>query len=221
MLRVNQLSGFGGTPPDMLIASAQSANTDTPSFLVNLGPPGLKQVICAFASHDVYGNDPWSWGIGAVGGEPFTFVIPGGDENAGNGGALTAGATIRSLQTSLGGEQAITCPIVGFSGIMDTIAMLAFVVRGFNPTPISYDNGDNQTGATGNNVSLNTVGARLVLVAAGAASAPGSLQGPGSEITEIAASRVSIGYDLLPAGGAADVYSFTGGKYVIAGAAFG
>jgi hypothetical protein len=221
MLRVNQLSGFGGTAaPALLVATGATTNTSSPSFSVDLGPPGVKQVICAFAATDTNGGLPWTWTTGSVGGEAFTYVVGSGEETAGNGSTYTGGATIRALQTSLSGVQTVSIGISGI-GVMDATAMLALVVRGFSTTPIAYDGGANQGVSEGNDFTISTVGARLVIGATAAASAPGSFQGPGSEVTAYATGDFSLGYDLSPAGGAADVYSFSGGKYVIAGASFG
>ena len=69
--------------------------------------------------------------------------------------------------------------------------------------------------------AISTVGARLVIGGTAASSSPGDLQGPGSEVTEFTSTNLAFGYDPAPAGGGSDVYSFTGTKYVIAGASFG
>lgn len=223
MLRVNQLTGFGGQAgAGLLIATGADPNTNSPTYTLDLGPPGVKQVMCCFVCSDNVGADLWSWGTGTVGGESFTYVTPGGEENAGNGSSFTGGATIRALQTSLYGSQTVTIPISGFSGTMTNNRMLAIVGRGFSATPISVDNGDNEGASNGNNFTINTVGARLVIGGAVATTTPGNLQGPGSgEVTPVSGTELAFGYDLAPAGGAADVYSFTGAKYVIAGASFG
>lgn len=223
MLRVNQLSGFGSgiAAPSLLIASGTASTTNNPSLSVDLGPSGVKQVLVAFACRGNQGNDPWAWGTGSVGGEAFTYEVPGLEETAGNGSTLTGGATIRSRETTLSGPQTVTIPINGYASSMTETAMLVLVVRGFSATPIAYDGGDNETGSNGDDFTISTVGARIVIGGAAAASAPGNFQGPGTEVTEVAGTNVSVGYDLLPAGGASDVYSFTGGKYIIAGASFG
>ena len=223
MLRVNQLSGFGGQANSgITITTGAASNTNTPSFTVDLGPPGPKQVLCAFACHDTAGSVPWTWGTGSVGGEAFTYVKAGTQENAGNGGAFTGGATVRALTTSLGGTQTVSISMT-WGGTMNATAMLAIVVRGVSPTALSYDGGNYQSGVgPGNDVTLNTAGARIVICAAAAlASPPGSFQGPGVEVTAYTSGNISLGYDLGPAGGASDTYSFAGGKYVISGAAFG
>jgi hypothetical protein len=222
MLRVNQLSGFGGSPnPYPIINIGTSPNTNNPSYTIDLGPPGVKQVMAVFACSDSEGSDPWFWDTGTVGGENFTYVVPGNDVQAGTGTSFTGGATIRSLETSLSGIQTVTIPILSFIGTMTNNRMLAFVVRGFNATPISVDFGENEVAGDGNNFTLNTVGARLVIGGASASTSPGDLQGPGSEVTAFTSTNLAFGYDLAPAGGASDVYSFTGAKYVIAGASFG
>lgn len=224
MLRINQLSGFGGqAAPGLLIATGSSPNTNNPSFTVDLGPPGIKQVLVVFASADTGNpNDPWTYGTGTVGGESFTYVVGSGEETAGNGSNYTGGVTIRALETSLSGIQTVVMPIVGFAGVMNETDMLALVVRGFSVTPIGYDGGANQGESTGNNFTISTVGARIVIGGAAANGGPGNLQGPGSEVTALAIGSRSLGYDLAPAGGAADVYSFSdANKYVIAGASFG
>jgi hypothetical protein len=214
MLRVNQLSGFGGAGLSAFtFASASDSNTNNPSFSFDLGPAGTKTVICVFACSDSNGSDPWDWGTGSVGGEAFTYVIPGGEENAGNGALFTGGVTIRALQTSLGGVQTVTIPIQNYVGPMNTHQAMLVVARGVSATPISVDNGDNFT--------ISTVGARLVVGGCVNGTAPGNMTGPGTEVTLVATSQISIGYDLAPAGGASDVYSFSGTKYVIAGASFG
>lgn len=223
MLRVNQLSGFGGgAQVGLLVSNGFDSNTNTPSFTVDLGPPGLKQVVAVFACNDISGNDPWDWGTGSVGGVPFSYVVPAGEETAGNGSNFTGGVTIRAVETVLGGEQTVQIPIVGFVATMTNIRMMALVLRGLSSvTPISYDGGHNQGASDGNNFTISTVGARLVVGGAVAKSAPGNLQGPGSPHTEVSSSLISFGYDLSPAGTAGNVYSFTGSKYGIAGAAFG
>ncbi len=227
MLKVNQLSGFGGAAGgEMLIATGTASNTSSPSFTVNLGPPGIKQVICAFACQDTSGNDPWTWDTGSVGGEAFTYATPAGQEVAGDGVAFpvgfTGGATVRALQTSLGGNQSIAISMSTFSAAMDSTVMLAIVVRGYSATPLAADSGDSEGGSDGDNFTISTVGARLVIGAAVATGAAGSFQGPGSEVTAYSSGNLALGYDLTPAGGGADVYSFTGAsKYVIAGASFG
>lgn len=222
MLRVNQFSGFGGSAsPGMLIYTSTTGATNSPSFTINLGPPGVKQVICAFATTDnVEGNDSWQWGTGSVGGEAFTYAVGSGQESAGDGASYTSGTTIRALQTNLIGEQTVSIPINLFLGTMNSTGMLAFVVRGFSATPIAYDGGNSQGGSAGDNFTINTAGARLVIGAA-TGSSPGNMQGPGSEVTTLSNSVMSLGYDLSPAGGGSDVYSFTGGKYGISGASFG
>lgn len=222
MLKVNQLSGFGsGGFGAITISTASASNTNNPSFNIDLGPAGTKTVICVFACFDTAGTDPWDWGTGSVGGEAFTYVIPGGEENAGNGFAVTGGVTVRALQTSLGGVQTITIPILNFAGSMSSHQMMTAVARGVSATPISVDNGDNQGASNGDNFTISTVGARIVVGGCAAGAAPGSMTGPGSEVTVVSTSNISIGYDLSPAGGASDVYSFSGTKYVIAGASFG
>lgn len=221
MLRVNQLSGFGGIGFGMLVSTGSSAGTNTPSFTVDLGPAGLKQVICAFASIDTDGSTPWTYGTGAVGAEAFTYVVPGGEETAGNGGAFTGGATVRALQTTLGGSQTISMSISGFVLPMDMTRMLCIVIRGVSTTPISYDGGSNQPAPDGDNFTISTVGARLVIGATAAATAPGNFQGPGNAVTVYTDSNIAFGYDLAPAGTTGNVYSFTGGKYSISGASFG
>lgn len=222
MLRVNQLSGFGGGGlVPMIINTGSSPNSNNPSYTIDLGPPGVKQVLAVFVCSDPVGSDPWSWGTGTVGGESFTYVVPGGEENAGNGSNFTGGATIRALQTSLSGLQTMTIPVSGFSGTMTNNRMMAIVVRGFSTTPIDVDNGDNEGASNGNNFTISTVGARLVIGGTSASSSPGNLQGPGSEVTEFTSTNLAFGYDPAPAGGGSDVYSFTGTKYVIAGASFG
>lgn len=222
MLRVNQLSGFGGlASPGLLVSLGSNPNTNSPAFLLDLGPPGLKQVLAVFACSDVSGNDPWDWGVGSVGGEPFTYVVPIQREQAGNGSNFTGGVTIRSLQTLLSGLQTVTIPVLGFSAIMTNNRMMALVTRGINPTPISYDGGTNQGASNGNNATLDTTGAKIVIAGAAVGSAPGDFQGPGNEVTPFTSSNLAFGYDLAPAGGGSDIYSFTGSKYVIAGAAFG
>lgn len=222
MLKVNQLAGFGsGGLGAITISTASDANTNNPSFSIDLGPAGTKTVICVFGCYDTIGTDPWGWGTGSVGGEAFTYTISGGEENAGNGFGLTAGVTIRALQTTLGGVQTITIPISGFSSTINDHAMMAVVARGISATPISVDNGDNEGASNGDNFTISTAGARIVVGGCASGSAPGSMTGPGSEVTVVATSQISIGYDLSPAGGASDVYSFSGSKYVIAGASFG
>lgn len=222
MLRVNQLAGFGGQAnPGVIVGTGSSPSTNNPTFSLDLGPPGIKQVLAVFACSDGLGSDPWDWGTGTVGGESFTYVVGSGRENAGNGSTFTGGVTVRALQTSLSGIQTVAMPITGFSGTMTNNRMLALVVRGFNTTPIGYDGGTNEGASNGNNFTISTVGARVVIGGASASSAPGDLQGPGSEVTAFTSSNLALGYDLAPTGGAADVYSFTGTKYVIAGASFG
>lgn len=226
MLRVNHLSGFGGAAfggPDMTIYTGTASNTNSPSWTINLGPPGPKQVMVAFAAYDDVGTDPWTWGTGSVGGEAFTYVVGSGEESAGTGATSTGGSTIRTLQTSLSGDQALAMSIDAFGGTMNDIRYLAFVTRGFSSTPISYDGGDNQIAfPSGRDCILNTAGARFVIVASSAfLSAPGNLQGPGTEVTEGTGSNTAVGYDLSPAGGGTDTYTFTGTTYTIAGAAFG
>ncbi len=222
MLRVNQLSGFGGSPnPYPIINTGSDPNTNNPSYTIDLGPPGVKQVLAVFVCSDTVGSDPWDWGTGTVGGESFTYVVGSGRENAGTGTSFTGGATIRALQTSLSGLQTLVMPISGFSGTMTNNRMMAIVVRGFSTTPIGYDGGTNEGASNGNNFTISTVGARLVIGGTAASSSPGDLQGPGSEVTEFTSTNLAFGYDPAPAGGGSDVYSFTGTKYVIAGASFG
>lgn len=220
MLRMNQLSGFGGQGPSLLVRTASALNTDAPTFEIDLGPPGLKQVFIGVACYDVSGNDAWDWTVGTLGGEPLTQNTPPTSYNAGNGSNVTQGATIRSIQTHLGGVQTLSIGAAGFAGIMNEWEVMAIVTRGLGVTEISKDGGNNQVAATGNDVTLNTAGARIVIVVAGALN-PGTLSGPGTEVTVVSTSRAGIGYDMNPAGGASDVYQFSGGKYVIAGAAFG
>lgn len=225
MLRVNQLTGFGGQAgPQLLITSSPNqSNTNTPNFPIDLGPPGVKQVLAVFAcSNDSVGNDPWVWGTGNISGEAFTFVFPSGDETAGTGISFTGGVTVRSLQTSLSGIQTVVMPIVGYAGTMANNRMLALVTRGFSATPKSHDRGENEVVGDGNNFTLNTSDARVVIGACvGFGSGPGNMTGPGSPITAVSGTRLALGYDLLPAKGTSDVYAFSGSKYVIAGAAFG
>jgi hypothetical protein len=222
MLRVNQLSGFG--PQSAFRPSVQTGsdtNTNSPSFSIDLGGDGVKQVICVLACQDNVGSDPWDFGTGTVGGESFTYAIASGEENAGNGTDFTAGVTIRAIQTSLTGTQTVTIPIVGFTGVMTNNRFMVIVARGISTTPISQDSGDNETGANGDNFTISTVGAKIVVGGCVGETAPGVMTGPGNPITAVEGTFPSIGYDLSPAGGAADVYSFAGGKYVIAGASFG
>lgn len=223
MLSVNQLSGFGGglVIPGLLVSTGSSPNTDNPTFTVDLGPPGVKQVLCVFVSSDEDGSDPWDWSTGSVGGEAFTYVVAAGAEKAGNGSSFTGGATIRTLETELSGPQTVAISISGFSGTMTNNRMLALVVRGYNATPIAYDGGDDIAG-DGNDFTISTVGARLVIGGAAFGGSPGNLQGPGSgEVTPLTGAQYALGYDLVPAGTAGNVYSFSGGSYVIAGASFG
>jgi hypothetical protein len=221
MLRVNQLAGFGGAASTISISSGTDLSSNNPSFTVDLGSAGPKQVLCAFACFDGVGDNPWTWGTGTVGGESFSYVVGSGEESAGNGSNFTGGATIRAIETSLGGSQTITIPIVGYSaGAMDTV-MLAVVLRGVSVTPLSYDGGSSQGSSDGDDLTLNTSGARIVIAATSAATAPGNFQGPGTETTLLSGSNLALGYDLSPAGGGSDVYSFSGGKYTITGAAFG
>jgi hypothetical protein len=225
MLRVNQLSGFGGSViPALIVSSGTDTNTDSPTFTVDLGPPGVKQVLAVFGAADPDGSDPWDWGTGDVGGESFTYVVASGRENAGNGSTITRGVTIRALETSLSGLQTVSMPIVGFSGTMDHTSMLALVVRGYSTTPIGYDGGTNQGGSDGDNFTISTVGARIVIGGVAYASgAGGGMTGPGSGIVDvIGANDIWLSYDLAPAGTTGNVYSFSGGQdYVIAGASFG
>lgn len=223
MLRVNQLSGFGGQSfAGVLVSTGSDSNTNNPSFTVDLGPPGVKQVLCAFACNDVSGSTVWTWGTGSVGGEAFTYVRAGNRENSGDGGVFTGGATVRALSTSLSGLQTATISM-SWGAVMNSTIMLALVVRGVNPTAIDYDGGDNQAGSgPGNDFTISTAGARVVIGAAASSGGPGNFQGPGTEVTALASGALSVGYDLAPTGGAADVYSFSGAsKYVISGASFG
>jgi hypothetical protein len=224
MLGVNQLSGFGGTGggPEMSIQTDTVSNTNSPAWTIDLGPPGPKQVLVMFASADNFGTDPWDWGTGSVGGEAFTYVVPGGQETSGNGSGHTGGVTVRTIETSLSGNQTLEIPIVGFTGTMNENRFLAFITRGFSATPIDYYDGTNQGSfPDGRDCTLNTAGARLVIVGTTAfLTAPGDLQGPGTEVTAGTGSTTAVGYDLSPAGGAADVYTFTGTTYNIAGASF-
>lgn len=221
MLKVNQLSGFGGAAVGVIVRTGSDSNTNNPSYSIDLGPGGPKTVICVFACYDSNGADPWDWGTGSVGGEAFTYATPSGEENAGNGALFTGGVTIRALQTNLAGTQTVTVPIQNFSGPMDTHRAMVLIVRGVSATPISADNGDNEGASNGDNFTISTVGARLVVGGCVSGSNPGSMTGPGSEVTEVATGVISLGYDLAPAGGGSDVYSFSGAKYVIAGASFG
>lgn len=222
MLRVNQLSGFGGAfgGPEIVIFDGTASNTNSPSWTINLGPPGPKQVMVAFACFDTVGNDPWDWATGSIGADAFTYAPT--DTRAGDGASATGGATIRTVQTFLSGDQTLAIQINNFGGTMNSYRFLAFVTRGFSPTPISFDAGQNQDAfPEGRDCTLNTSGARLVIVCAEAhLTAPGNLQGPGSEVTVGTGSNTAVGYDLAPAGGASDVYTFSGTTYVIAGAAF-
>jgi hypothetical protein len=225
MLRVNQLSGFGGAVvPSLIVSSGTDTDTNSPTFTVDLGPPGVKQVLAVFGARDTDGSDAWTWGTGTVGGESFTYIVASGRENAGNGSTFTRGITVRAMETSLSGLQTVSMPIVGFGSTMDNTAMLALVVRGVSTTPIGYDGGTNQGGSNGDNFTISTVGARIVIGGMGYASgAGGGMTGPGSGIVDvIGANDLFLSYDIAPAGTSGNVYSFSGSdKYVVAGASFG
>jgi hypothetical protein len=225
MLRVNQLSGFGGSViPALIVSSGTDTGTDSPTFTIDLGPPGIKQVLAVFGASDNDGSDPWDWGTGTVGGESFTYTVAGGREQAGNGTTVTRGITIRALETSLSGVQTVSMPIVGFSGTMNATSMLALVVRGFSTTPIAYDGGENEVTGDGDNFTISTVGARIVIGGmAYSSGVGGGMTGPGSGIVDvIGANDLFLSYDTAPAGGGSNVYSFSGSnKYVVAGASFG
>lgn len=222
MLGVNQLTGFGGGigGPSFAATTGLSSNTNSPSFSVDLGPPGPKQVICAFCNNDGSGNDPWDWGTGDVGGEAFTYVVSSGSYTVGNGSGYTGGVTIRALQTNLYGVQTISIPIQNFGFTIDATRMLACVTRGFNATPIAIAASQNSGASTGA-ISLNTAGARLVLVGASSTGTAGNITGPGSPVTAVASGALSLGYDLSPAGGGTDAYATVSARNILAGAAFG
>jgi len=225
MLRINQLSGFGHGPAEPEEPTILSVTTGNAlSLSVDLGPVGRKQVFLAVACTDNLGADPWDWGTGSVGGEPFTYAVPSGDESAGTGGTFTAGATIRAMETELGGTKTVTIPIQNFWGVMNSTVMLVIVATGFDAAPISYDGGNNQGGGSaGSSAVLNTAGAKLVLVAGSASFGNnlGNFRGGGNPTNGIFSSPLGTGYDDAPSGGAADVYDFQPYGYVISGAAFG
>ncbi|MCL5460038.1 hypothetical protein M3M33_15485, partial [Loigolactobacillus coryniformis] len=80
--------------------------------------------------------------------------------------------------------QTLSVGAAGFAGIMNEWEVMAIVTRGLGVTEISKDGGTNQGASTGNNVALNTAGARIVIVVAGAPN-PGTLSGPGTEVTVV------------------------------------
>lgn len=222
MLRVNQLSGFGGRllmPPKII--TQQVGAGDIVNWNPDLGPAGRKQVFFIMSCNGVKADDPWVFGDGTFAGGPWDWVYPGSDVQAGNGLSFTGGVTIRAKDTELGGVQTLQSTVVGYTSNMAQSRMLCVVMRGMNSViPLSYDGGTNQGEANGNEVTLNTTGARLVLAGRASQGAGGTFQGGGDPITATEIAAQSLGYDLSPPGGVVN-YSFTGVKYVIAGAAFG
>ncbi len=225
MLGLTHLSGFGvGGAQGFRVITQSKANTSYPTFTVDLGPPGLKQVFIVVAVHDVNGSDPWTFSTGTLDGDALTAIIGSGQEVAGNGLNWSAGATIRAIETTKGGEVDIAIQAVSFVSNWDVVEMMAIITTGMSITPIATDSGDSQGSSNGANFTIDTSGASLVLgagVGSAGGSIPGAMTGPGNEVTPVSGARVSIGYDRSPAGGATDTYDFAAATYVIAGAAFG
>lgn len=223
MLRVNQLSGFGGglvLPPKVEVRTAGAGNTI--NWSPNLGPEGPKQVIMIMTCDGNLSDDPWAFAAGTFAGGPWDWVYPNGDWQAGSGFGFTGGATIRAKQTTLGGVQTVQSVVSGYASSMVQSRATFIIMRNLGSIiPLSYDGGNNQNGAgTGNEVTLNTTGAKLVVAARASAGGAGLFVGGGNPLTSVAITEQSHGYDLQPPGGVLD-YTFTGSKYVIAGAAFG
>ena len=221
MLRVNRLSGVR--------RAGELGNYDHhrggvehkyPSFTVDLGPPGPKQVLCAFACHDS-NSVPWTWGP---------------DRLAANVHHVKTGTGKCRERWRFHGRR--YCPRPHNVSRRDANGLHSHDMGRHNGTrrpcwPLlfaglarrhcPYDGGNNQGGVgPGNDVTLNTAGARIVIIAAAAlASPPGNFQRARGGSHGLPPVETYLSDMTSDRRGHRIPYSFAGGKYVISGAAFG
>lgn len=219
MLALTHLGGFGFIDaPVFTWENDAVAHTNSPSWEVDLGPPGKKQIIMMIGRYDGGVSDQFTESATFNGSAMTNRRFSG----YGDGSTRTIGVGIYTYDTTEGGAATIASPISGFTGTMDSHWATVLVVRGYSTTPVealATFTGDG--GRNGDSIAIDTVGANLVVVAgATIASDPGVLTGSDTEVTTHNVTRVCLGYVLNPGSSAARVYDFSGATDAIVCASF-
>ena len=219
MLVLTNCVGFGvKTLPEFeVLAMASQANTDTPTFSVDLGQATKDRVIVvAFAMHDDDVSDGFTV-TATLDGDAMTELEDAGHFDGAN---TTVAASLYMIQTDKGGTLDIVATAAGFTGTIDTTSIVVYGLRGFNPTATDSASSIPST-AGGDDLDLDTSAGDIAFISGiDLTASPGALSGGGNPITIVQGSEWSHGYDRSPLGGATDTYDFSGDTEVIVGAVF-
>ena len=193
-----------------VLSPADQTNTNTPTFSVDLGAAGTKQVIVAFAMRDAAISDGFTVSA-TLDGDAMTELQ---DDGLFDGVNTTIAASLYVIETTKGGVLNIVATVAGFTGTLDRCSAAVFVATGLNPTPI--DTLSDSSALGGYELALDTTGATLVVVAGSRFSGTVGLSGGGALTSVVAANSLGIAYDRAPDG---DPYTSSGN--VLVGASFG